>query len=235
MAFTGDLIVLALKSLIFLIPPSVIVWLMTEITAHSLYLYGQRTSEDDATRNTYRFAVQNNEDVGLGGHTLRIEILDEDGRFTDGPSVYAGCNAFTPVIAADKKSWHMEFAELPAYDTWTVDCTMNRFARHVRLEISEGATRLAGNTLELKATQQSGLSGRTTTEWWWGVLAVLLGLVVYTFSVLILGLETQDWWFMSAIVGFTLVLFWSGRAFSPRLAPPVTQGYWNGVRTPFDA
>jgi cytochrome bd-type quinol oxidase subunit 2 len=112
---------------------------------------------------------------------------------------------------------------------------MNALARNVRLEIGEDETRLAGNTLYLAADQVSMLTGRTTTEWWWGVLAVLLGLVVYTFStVFILGFEKQDWWFVSAIVAFTLVLYWFGRAFSPRLAPPVTQGYWDAVKTPFD-
>jgi hypothetical protein len=229
-------VLLGLKIFLALIPPSIIVWLVNEVSAHSLYLYGQRTSDVDNARVTYRFAVQNNEDVALSEHTLRVQILDEDGGFEDGPSVYAGCNMFTPVMAPDKKCWSMTFQELPPYDTWTIDCTMNALSRNVRLEIGEAEARLAGNTLHLAGDQVSMLVGRTTTEWWWGILGLLLGLVVYMFStVFILGFEAQDWWFVSAIVAFTLVLYWLGRAFSPRLAPPITQGYWNAVKTPFDS
>src|SRR5262245_35773168 len=188
-------LLLALKSLFVLLPPSIIVWLITKITAHSLYLYGQRTSEGDAPLS-YRFAVQNNEDIALSEHTLRIEILDEDGRFVDGPAVYAGCNSFTSVMQPDKKSWLMTFEELPAYDTWTIDCRTNAFARNVRLEIGEADTPLAGNTLQLAANQVSMLIGRTSTEWWWGGLALALGLVVYTFST-VFSFARQDWWFVS--------------------------------------
>jgi len=227
-------IVVGLRALLFLIPPSILFWLMSEITAHSLYLYGQRTQDGPRGQSTYRFAVQNNEDVALSEHTLSIEILDEDGRFEDGPCVYLGCNGFEPFMDPDHRRWSMTFRELPAYDTWTIDCTMNALAKTVRLEVGEDATRLAGNTLELAAGQQSVLVGRTATEWWWAAGAVSLGLVVYTFSTFLYrGFENGDWWFVSAIVAFTLLLHWSGRLFSPRLAPPVTQGYWNGVRTPF--
>jgi hypothetical protein len=215
------------------VPPAALLWLINRLTAHSLFLYAQRTSRPDDPILGYRLAIQNNEDVSLRNHALVITILDQEGRFVDGPDVYKGLSIVTPKMDDACRTWTMSFVELPPYDTWTIDCRTTSQARHIRVEVPESETTLSGNRLQLTAGQNSVLTGRTTTEWWWCGLSIVLGLMVYAGVVWRQpgGFHEQDAWFVSTIMAFTFGLFCCSRIFGTRMAPPVTQGYWEVAHT----
>ena len=225
-----------LKFLLAAVPPSLIAWLWREVTAHSIYLYAQRTPAVVGRQARYRVAVQNNEDVPLGEHTLKVEILDEDGRFCEGPIVYAGCNRFTTDVDAENRRWRLTFAELPAYDTWSIDCVMTSAARNIKIEVDERHTRLSGRKLFLAADQNSTMTARrTATEWWWAFMATSVAVGIYLGAVAVVfgfeRIERGDLLFSAAVAAFGALLYICSRIFSPRLVSPFTQGYWDPVKT----
>src|SRR5262249_48399584 len=123
-----------LKFGLALVPPSLLLLLWREMTAHSVSLYAQRiAAPDDKVENEYWVAVQNNEDVALGKHSLSIRILD-DGHFVRPLEVYAGCNSFSPTSEGTRLhrlTWNI----FPAYDTWSIKCRTTSSARNIVVEI----------------------------------------------------------------------------------------------------
>src|SRR4249919_1534068 len=83
---------LAAKIVLAVAPPSLLIWLWREMTAHSLSLFVQRVGISDGLAE-YQVIVQNNEDTPLAAHDLTINILD-DGGFVPDPEVHAGCSRF---------------------------------------------------------------------------------------------------------------------------------------------
>lgn len=230
------------KYVLVLVPPAFALWVLRRISAHSLFLYGQRTNGDgDDAVLCYRFALQNNEDIPLRDQTLRIAILDCEGRFVDSPEIYNGLSTGSAATADDRRSWTFRFDELPPFDTWTIDCRMNACARNVVVELPDSTVTLSGSRLCLDAARSSRLTGTTSVEWWWCGLALVLGCIAYggIVSSNVAKPQVTDALFLAVMAVFTLVLDWAGRVFSPRSAPPVTQGYWEpnrvrGVSRPDD-
>src|SRR5579871_6191673 len=146
-------------------------YLLTRILAHSVSLSGQRTSDDNDPAVTCRFALQNNEEVSVTSREqLSIRILDEGGQFDNAApvTVYAGWNNIKAGLSQDGKLWTMQFDELPAYDTWTIDCTMNREARNVEVTLQEAGAPLISSTflshdrLMLTSDRKSAFAGHRT-------------------------------------------------------------------------
>jgi len=223
-------LVLLLKILVGLVPVGTVLYiLLSRIAAHSICLSGQRTSEDSADVATYRFALQNNEEAPLTGRQkLKVKILDANGEFVEpSPAVYAGCTKFERSPDVPNKEWFMVFDELPAYDTWAVECTMNRHSRNIHLTIEEEGssstppTRLSKKELLLTADQQSVFVGRRKTpEAWWAWFVTAMALIAYC-AWFEFKLTQLDLWFAAVVVVFSGVLFLLTR----RDAPAITQGY----------
>lgn len=235
-------------------PGALILWLLAIISRHSICLSGQRISDDDDPLVLYRFAVQNNEDVPLAGkHRLRIRILDPDGLFPENtaPTVYAGCNEIHTSTDTDRRAWAMTFEELPAYETWTIDCPTNRHSRNVCLTIEEskpsdegkgkasepsppGASRLTHWQLTLPADRTSVFVGRyTMPEFWWAALAVSSALCFYAAGIYLFvvlrhrDVTLADWGAALSIALFGLALWY----LTSRPAPSISQGYWKKTTT----
>lgn len=216
-------------------------YLLTRILAHSVCLSGQRTS-DDKDGIACRFALQNNEEGPLSGNQkLVIRILNEGGQFEPGSAVtvYAGCNKIRSSFDPGRKIWTMWFNELPAYDTWTIDCRMNHEARDVEVSIQEDGSSLirspflSHDRLVLTADRSSTFAGnRTTPEVWWAVLATGLALLAYTadavdFTTDLSRMTGMDWAAEGAIALFALALYLATR----RHSTAITQGYWQPTVT----
>ena len=224
---SGDWVGILTNLLLALVPPSLFLWLWREMTAHSLYLYGQRIATDTLPR--FRFAIQNNEDVALEKHTICIRVRDQGRFINEDPQVTAGCSRITAKASDDGREWRLTFDELPAYDTWTIECTASPDARNVSLDVEErDDARLSGNHLFLAADQISTLVGRrTATEWLWAFLVIVLAMATYAVVLYFLhrSLSADDWMFMLVTAAFGLLVYAFSRVFSPRVSAPLVQGY----------
>jgi hypothetical protein len=253
---------LLVQLLLFLVPPVLIVRLVNTIFAHSICLSGQRISNEAPFTIGYRFAIQNNEDVPLTGkRTLAIQILDPDGGFLEKetPDVYAGCNAILPGMDKDLKIWRITFEEMPAYETWTIQCRVNQHSRNVRVSIEQaeptqeevssskkegdrlknflsGPLRLSHRQLTLYADQMSVFEGRRTTpEWGWATTAVVLALAAYCVAIYFSvykkygGLRYE----IDGTAAILIVVFgWALWRLTRRPAPSISQGFWNTSELP---
>lgn len=215
-------------------------YLLKRILAHSVFITGQRTSGEKAEVATYRFTLQNNEEVSLSSHQqLVIAIVDEGGQFREAPVVYVGCAKIRAGLSENRTAWTMIFDELPAYDTWTVVCKMNREARNVTVTLQEeGASFISGvflshDKLFLPSDRSSAFAGhRTTPQKLWAIIATAFALAAYTARALdfdfkfdlasLAELSGFDWWALGGIAIFSIILYFAIR----RSSPPITQGYW---------
>jgi len=237
--------ILLLQAVFLLVPPGVIFFrLFSVIGRHWVCFSGQRIFASDPEKITYRFAIQNNEHVALPGRrTLTIRFEEPSGKFLEfsNPRVYAGCNAIRVRIDKERNVWTMSFDELPAYETWTIECETNRDAQNVKMSLSEAdpadsdTPGLSHNELTLPADRNSVFVGRQTTpEAAWAATSVAfsLGGFCAVYYVVLCGLNPQSlateamWedlvWPVS-IVAFGMALWRVTR----RPAPSVSQGYWS--------
>lgn len=237
-------------------------WLRKAVR-HSLCLYGKRTfSGDDCI--TYRFAIQNNEDVPLKDNwRLKLTVLNEDGAFLESApgdagqtfAVYAGCTTYQVALCDSRRERGIRFNELPAYETWTMDCVMNPQSRDVRLEIEIDAppkaassssergedqprrrsrtaeSLLSHSRLTLAADRSSALVGhRRTPEISWAVGVVSIALIAYLIVVFNFVPGIPLFWAVIAVL-----IISSCGAFTyyltHRQAPKVVQGYWTDSET----
>jgi len=211
-------------------------YLLTRILAHAICLSGQRTSEDSDETVTCRFALQNNEEVSLTTHQrLSIRILDEGGRFEDNSAilVFAGCNRIRANFDASRKTWTMTFSELPAYDTWTIECKMNRESRNIEVMLQDEGSSfrspfLSHDRLLLTSDRKSAFAGhKTTPEFLWVLIATTLASGAYAASVLGFNITPEnwtirDWQAEGLIVAFATALYFANR----RDSSAISQGYW---------
>jgi hypothetical protein len=151
-----------------------------------------------------------------------------------------------------RKTWRMTFDELPAYETWTIECELNHNARNLCLLMDEtkpreeerrlikdednptkvlqpAAPRLSHAQLILPADQSSVFVGRRMTpELWWATLAVIIALGAYSSAFYIFvyreyrHLGNEDWVAPVSISVFGFGLWLLTR----RPAPSISQGYW---------
>jgi hypothetical protein len=246
-----------LKLILLLLPPGLLSGrLLWAISAHSVCLSGRRVIEQAQSEIVYRFAIQNNEDVPITGTgRVSIDILDSDANFIKGttPQVYAGCNAIRTSMDYELRRWTMTFDELPAYETWSIECCADSRAHNLRLAIERAESnsqttstndtvqrpkaaprlpRLSHSTLALPANKPSVFVGaRRTPEAWWAATAVFIALggyaVAFYYTVYLtyehFGLD--DLIAPMSIVGFGLTLWWLTR----RPAPSISQGYWENT------
>jgi len=213
-------------------------YLLTKILAHSVCLSGQRTSDDKSNVVTCRFALQNNEEVSLTGRLkMTIRVLDEGGRFGDGDSaigVYAGSNKIRGGIDESRKAWTMIFNELPAYDTWTITCTLTREARNIEVTLEDEDASLirsrflSHDKLLLTSDRKSVFAGyRTTLQLWWAASATVLALAAYAATALDLTLDFDRLGIFDVVATASIAVMAVALYFTLRKpAPPITQGYW---------
>jgi hypothetical protein len=237
-------------------------WFLTRLSRfapHSVCLSGQRGKDESESSTWYRFAIQNNEDICLTGRRkLAITILDE-GKFLDGhyQKLFVGRNVVHAHIEDGHKVLTLEFDELPAYDTWSIECRTDTLARALSLSIRDLQEKqadpqdgegkdpdTAGKLLTLPAVlshtrltlsrdRDSAFEGAAfTPEFRWVVVATLLiGLLPYSLYAYYRGF---DRWDLAAVLG--LALFGLGLWLAiRRRAPSITQGYWTGTTVKSDA
>jgi len=152
----------------------------------------------------------------------------------------------------DRRAWTMTFEELPAYETWTIECQTNQHARNLVLSIDDvniprvdqpstkedsgrnkpHVPNLSHSQITLLGDQTSSFEGyRTTAEGKWAILAVIIAVggycsAFYAFIYRYYGINWLDWIAPVAIVLFGVVLWW----FTRRPAPSITQGFWTPSR-----
>jgi len=243
-----------LKLILLLLPPGLLGGrLLWAISAHSVCLSGRRVTQEGRPEILYRFAVQNNEEVAITGTgRLCIDILDSDGTFASGlpPQVYAGCNSIRTSMDEGRRHWSMSFDELPAYETWSIECRTDPRSQNLSLTIERAETnqqntssdkgaegspppsrlpRLSRSRLSLPANKSSVFVGRRTTpEAWWAATAVTIALGGYTvaFYYSVYRIYEHLGWADAiaplSIMAFGLALWWLTR----RPAPSISQGYW---------
>ena len=123
----------------------------------------------------------------------------------------------------------MVFEELPAYDTWAIECSMNKHSQNIQVTIEKDEspltpqTQLSNSKLLLRADRQSVSVGRRKTpEGWWALFVTVIALAVYCFWCFLFGFELPylDLWFAAGIIAFSIFLFLLTR----RDAPSITQG-----------
>jgi len=257
----GGWLSLVLRLAIFLISPTWFAWrLSSSILAHSICLSGQRTRHKSLL--WYRFAVQNNESVSLSGkRLLTVKILDEDGQFLssagEAPRLFVGRNPVLATLSRDLRELKLEFDELPAYDTWSIECHTNELARNLTMALEEVAAVarekkppagepdqpepalsrrpvLSHSRLMLYGNQVSVFEGaRATPELMFAAAAIGLFFAGYAVAVLFGYGQYTYWDIVSAllIVAFGFALWLVIR----RPAPSISQGYWTATvveRTP---
>lgn len=259
MSFPHDFIgwlALVFHLLVLFVPPTWLAWrLLSSIAAHSICLSGQRSPHKPRSPIWYRFAVQNNERISLiGKRKLTIAILDPAGRFLaeKKPRLFVGRNAVRAQLAPDLNVLTVEFDEIPAYDTWSIECETNEQARNLSLSIEQVAddkemnkpstekskdssepllarpASLSHSRLTLYSDQPSAFEGsRSTPEFWWAATAVALALGGYC-VVIIFGVKQLNYWdalpaLLMVALGFAL---WG---VIRRPAPSISQGYWTAI------
>lgn len=215
-------------------------YLFTRILAHVVCLSGQRTSKDSDDIVTCRFALQNNEGVSLNSHqTMTIRVLDEGGRFeNDHPvTLYAGCNKVRAALDPGGKVWTMTFSELPAYDTWTIECKLTREARNIEVTLNEEGSSLlrspvlSHDKLVLTPDKKSVFVGhRSTPEPWWVVVATALAIGAYSIPVVGFELNLKNWTRLDSAAELSILLFATLLYFVTRTdSAPIIQGYWQAT------
>jgi hypothetical protein len=211
---------------------------------HSLSLYGQATRSGQ--ENTYRFAVQNNEGVALrpsGGVEISIQITN-DGKFLGTPRAYVGPKKIS--IAQTEKRIIIPAQEIPAYDTWLVECTTTPDARQLRLSVADANSRKIRRLwhdlprhLVLRASKIADIEGaHRTPSWGLYLSATIFGIGLYASTTLVELMSTNfpisDWeiWIdLVAVVwiaGVAAVILWMVQ----REPAPVIQGYWEEAWLP---
>lgn len=221
---------------------------LSRLAAHSVCLSGQRVSDDAGPALWYRFAIQNNEDACLAGRRrVTIAILD-DGKFLEGGQrLFVGRNAIRGSME-DDRTLTLRFDELPAYDTWIIECRTDERARTLSLTIDDemdsapeekpangkkdeasGALLklpavLSHTRLELKRDRETAYVGAAyLPEGHWAVVATLLiGILPYVAWAYYRG---WDWWDLGPVLLLSLFGWGLWRAIRRR-APSIAQGYW---------
>jgi hypothetical protein len=238
--------------LIFLATSTVVAARLSRFAPHSVCLSGQRAEDALGKALWYRFAVQNNEDVSLiGSYKLTISILDE-GRFLDddGQKLFIGRNILTAAIDAGRRAITLGFNELPAYDTWSIECRTDDQARSLSVciensggelavtkPIDGGKDSAAAKLLALPAVlshtrlylgrdRDTAFEGAAfTPEGRWAAAAGFIAILSYSLRV---AFRHVDWW--DVLPPVLLALFAWGLWYSIRRpAPSICQGYWTAT------
>jgi len=250
---------LLLPWLLFLVTSGWCASRLSRFAPHSICLSGQRADDEAKSSIWYRFAVQNNEDVCLSGRRrLTIAILD-DGCFLDDESqkLFIGRNVVRPSVNKARKVMTIEFDELPAYDTWSIECKTDDLARTLSLSVedinekeweskpadgkgADTAAKLLGlpavlshSKLTLSRDRDTAFEGSAfTPEFIWAVVATVgVGLLPYSLYAYSRGV---DWWDLAPLS--LLALFGLGLWYAMRCPPPsISQGYWTGTTSLPDA
>lgn len=242
----GGWLWLIIRLLFLLVSPTWFAWRVSStVLAHSICLSGQRSRHKSAL--WYRFAIQNNEDVSLSGQrVLTIRILEDDGRFLsshdEAPRLFVGCNPVRAFVAPDLRVLKLEFEELPAYDTWSIECHTNDLARNLVMTVEESKPAtdqakeqqpapsrpavLSHTRLSLYGDQRSVFEGaRTTPEATFAATAIGLLFLGYFAIVGFLRSFEYSWVDVACgllILAFGFAMWWVIR----RPAPSISQGYW---------
>jgi len=223
----------------WLVPPALVFIVVSRILRHSLSLYGRPILIDRARRE-YRFVLQDNEDVPLDGPLqLRVAIVTRRAVFAaEPPRVYAGATEFHAELNDERREWTFERAQLPAYETWAIDCAVDPSVREVMFSVRQkhpGLSRgafLSHTTLRVEGDEAAAVGGERTPSAYWALAAIALAAVGYGFPVYyyfdrpaelsgrFLPIDAAA---IAVIIGAGFALFhWTRRA-----APPIIQGYWN--------
>jgi hypothetical protein len=221
---------------------------LSRLAPHSICLSGQRAENEHTSTLSYRFAVQNNEDVSLRGrYRLTISILDDGCFLSECQKLFVGRNVLRAQMDETQKILTLEFDELPAYDTWSIECHTDALARTVLVAIDgsgeedtepkerESVARTPGakllsvpaalshTRLTLRRDRDTVFEGAAyTPEGRWAVAAWIIALLAYFPRAYSRGPDLWD----LVPVGLLSLFCWALWFAMRRPASAISQGYW---------